>query len=148
MKSSEPARVLQLRAAETLRSFLGQVSAIKVKEIRLQPHRIDRAGDVLARIDVLGHPRTLACAVTTEGRSMQTLTALEELRNDAAHQPGSAMPLLISPHLSPGVQNLCKENKIGFLDFDGNARLVMEEVFIVKKTLLPRKVHPAATARI
>jgi hypothetical protein len=148
MKLNDPTRGLSLRAAETLKSFLGQVSAIRVKEIRLAPHRSGRACDVLARIDVLGHPHTLACAVTAHGRSKQTLMTLEELRNNAAHRPGSAMPLLISPHLPPGIQNLCKENKIGFLDFDGNARLVMDEVFIIKRMLPPRRVHPATTAHV
>jgi hypothetical protein len=147
MKSNDPTLGLQIRAAETLKSFLGQVSAIRVKEIRLEPRREDRACDVLATIDVHGHPHTLACAVTAHGTSKQTQMALEELRDHAAHRPATTMPLLISPHLPPGVRNMCKENKIGFLDFDGNARLVLDEVFIAKRTLPPRGVHPASAAR-
>lgn len=131
---------MKVRAAGALKSFLGQVSAIRVNQITLEPHTTRCFCDLLASVDVLGHPHTLACSVTPRGRSRQALVAVEELCKQTA-LPATWIPLLIAPHLSPGMQTLCKENKIGYLDFDGNARLVMDEVFIVKRTLLPRKAH-------
>jgi hypothetical protein len=145
MKSNDPRRALKVRAADALKSFLGQVSTIRVDQITLEPYAIRGSCDLLATIDVLGHPHTLACSVTPYGRSRHARIAVEELRKQPA-LPATWMPLLIAPHLSPGMQTLCKENEIGFLDFDGNARLVMDEVFIVKRTMAPRKAHSHTAA--
>ncbi len=145
MRSHDPGRALKVRAADALKSFLGQVSTIRVNQITLEPCSNRCTCDLLASIDVLGHPHTLACSVTPHGRSRLALHALEELWKQP-YLPATWMPLLIAPHLSPDMQTLCKQNKIGFLDFDGNARLVLDEVFIVKRTMPPRKTHSHAVA--
>jgi hypothetical protein len=62
-------------------------------------------------------------------------SALNELRQGAARLPGDATPVIIAPYLSPESQALCKESQAGFLDLEGNARLALGEVFIVKRTL-------------
>jgi hypothetical protein len=136
---------LKVRAADALKAFLGQVSTIHLNQILLEPSSTRNSCDLLASIEVLGHPHTLACSVTPEGRSRQALLALEGLRNQPA-LPATWMPLLIAPHLSQEMQSRCKESQIGFLDFDGNARLVMEEVFIVKRAMPPRKTHSHTAA--
>jgi hypothetical protein len=43
-----------------------------------------------------------------------------------------AVPIFIAPYLSPEAQAVCRENKVGFLDLLGNARLVFDSVFIEK----------------
>jgi len=39
-------------------------------------------------------------------------------------------PIFIAPYLSPEAQTLCREHEVGFLDLEGNARLVFDGVFI------------------
>ena len=38
--------------------------------------------------------------------------------------------VVIAPYLSPAAQQICREENVGFLDFEGNCRLVFDSVFI------------------
>lgn len=129
MKTNSSMDDLEYRATEALRTLLGQVSVIKLKEIRRAPD-----GPMLARVDVLGHSHTLACEINSSARPESLRDALEALRNDAAQCEAAATPVLIAPYLSPEAQALCKERSASYLDLQGNARLALGEVFIGKRS--------------
>ncbi len=131
MKTSDAKHHLELRAAAALKAVLGEVSTIKVKEIR----RASPEHGLTAYVDVCGHGHTLACDVQIDGQPGCVRSALEELHNSAGCGNADAMPVIIAPYLSPEAQALCKEHKTGFIDLEGNARLSLGEVFIVKRTL-------------
>lgn len=131
---------LEYRATEALRALLGQVSVIKLKEIRRQPQ-----GPMLARIDVLGHSYTLACEIGSSEQGENLRSALRDLRNDASRCDGATTPVLIAPHFSAEAQALCKESSTGYLDLEGNARLALGEVFIGKRSM-PCKAASSGTA--
>ncbi len=135
---------LEARAAEALREALEQVSTIKVKDLKGASKAPGRS--IVARIDVLGHSHTLACKVETSGELRQLSTALAELHADAAHLGADATPVLIAPYLSQEAQELCKQSHAGFLDLEGNARLIFGEVFIVKRSLPLRSLHQSSPA--
>jgi hypothetical protein len=134
MKTSEARQDLEVRAAAALKAVLAEVSTIKVREIRQTPET-GRDRGMTAYVDVVGHRHTLAIGVPCDGQPSHVRSALDELRQGAAHLPGGATPVIIAPYLSPEAQALCKESKAGFLDLEGNARLALGEVFIVKRTL-------------
>lgn len=128
---------LELRAIEALRALLGQVSVIKLKEIRREPH-----GPMLARVDVLGHSHTLACDIEPNGQPDTLRAHLRELHDGTRQYDGAAAtPVLIAPYLSPEAQAVCKECDAGFLDLQGNARLALGEFFIGKRALMSRSPH-------
>jgi len=139
MKNLNSIENLEFRATEALRALLGQVSVIKLKEIRRSPQ-----GPMLARLDVLGHSHTLACEIEPNIRPESLRNALDELSQDAAHYEGVATPLLIAPYLSPEAQALCKERSACYLDLEGNARLALGEVFIGKRSLPARGANRTA----
>ena len=124
---------LEVRAIEALRAVLQQVSTIKVRDLKRASKPPGRG--IVAHIDVLGHNHTLACRVEASGEPGQVSTALTELDACAAHLAANATPVLIVPYLSAEVQALCERSRAGFLDLEGNARLVIGEVFIVKRSL-------------
>ena len=130
MKSKGPMDDLELRATEALRTLLGQVSVIKLKEIRRESK-----GSVLADIDVLGHRHTLACHVKSNAQPDDLRTALLNLNN--AGRKDASIPVMIAPYMSPEAQAMCKESHAGFLDLEGNARSAMGEVFIGKRAFAP-----------
>jgi hypothetical protein len=134
--NTPPMDDLELRAIEALRALLGQVSVIKLKEIRREPH-----GPMLARVDVLGHSHTLACDIEPNGQPDTLRAHLRELHNGARQYDGAATPVLIAPYLSPEAQAVCKECSAGFLDLQGNARLALGEFFIGKRTLTSSSTH-------
>jgi hypothetical protein len=145
MRTSDAKHDLEVRAAAALKAVLAEVSTIKVREIRHQGPETGSDRGLTACVDVFGHRHTLACGVESDGQPGHVRSALEELRLGAARLPGDAMPVIIAPYLSPEAQAVCKENKAGFLDLEGNARLALGEVFIVKQSL-PHRINGRRTA--
>lgn len=137
MKRNNTTDELELRAIDALRALLGQVSVIKVKEIRRAPK-----GPVVACLEVLGHKHLLACEIEMNTRPESLRSALDELCKEAASCADSATPLIIAPFLSPEAQALCKERSASYLDLEGNARVAVGEVFISKRSL-QRAAHRA-----
>jgi hypothetical protein len=130
MNSIESLKELEGQAAGALRALIEQVPAIKVKGIEVEPQDADRGVDILARILVAGRPHVLLCEVKANGQPRHVRMALLQLRNYLAHFGNEATPIFIAPYLSPEAQALCREHEVGFLDLEGNARLVFDGVFI------------------
>jgi hypothetical protein len=149
MKTYKVPSNLGALAADALTALLGRVSAIKLLELKCDVSPQTRSATILARtifarIEVFGHSHTLACAVIPNGepshlrsvlREAQTSAALHESQRGVASSAVITTPVLIAPRLSPEAQSLCKQNNIGFLDLDGNARLNVGDVFIVMRSL-------------
>jgi len=132
MKTTRIPNEMESRAAEALGVLLHSVSSIKTRDIKFQPTR--RKTDILADIDVLGRNHKLVCSVS-DGDPEGVRKALEKLRTSADRKKGDATPILITPHLSPQTRALCEQRRVGFLDLEGNARLVVDEVFIGKRSV-------------
>jgi hypothetical protein len=139
MKTKSSMDELELRATEALRALLGQVSVIKLKEIRREK------GSVLADVDVLGHRHTLACEVKSNAQPENLRNALRHLNN--TQRKDATIPVVIAPYLSPEAQAVCKESHAGFIDLEGNARLAMGEVFIGKRAFAPHTPISAGAPR-
>lgn len=127
LKASDSMNELEQRAAAALQEILEQVPAIKLKAVDVEPQG---SIDILAHIDVAGRRHTLACEVKASGQPRHVRTALLQLRDYAARLGGTAIPLFIAPYLSPEAQALCRGQGTGFLDLEGNIRLVFDGVFI------------------
>ncbi len=132
-------QVARNRAAEALKSVLTQVSQIKLKSIEtnlpgpdLDP---DLNIDILAQVDVCGRRQTLACKVDATGHADHILVALKQFSALAKTLHDRVTPVMIAPRLTEEAMALCRAAKIGCLDFEGNARLELGEVFIVRRML-------------
>jgi hypothetical protein len=101
---------------------------------------------IIAQIDVYGHRHTLACEVYPDGDPGRLRAAFRQSQRVAQPISSDATPVLIAPYLSPEAQDLCKQSKGGFLDFEGNARLTVGEVFIVMRSLPGNSAAPRNSA--
>ena len=143
-------RHLETEAAEALRDTLNQISVIRVKEIHAEPYgRNDKT--LIAEVDVTGHAHVLVCKVAGNCDSAHLRRTLIELKELASRFPGATTPVLIASELSGEAQLLCSDENTGFLDLEGNARLYLDEVFIVKRSLprlnrLPSPAEPLPTS--
>jgi hypothetical protein len=139
MKTDWAANELETRATEALKSLLGQVSAVKLKEMKRESQGRSGTAKVaahfLAHIDIYGHSHILACEVNADTRPGKVRSSIRKLQECAAHLAGETTPVFIAPYLSPESQALCKQNQAGFLDLEGNARLSLGEVFIGKRSM-------------
>ncbi|HEV2133828.1 MAG TPA: hypothetical protein VGR47_06155 [Terracidiphilus sp.] len=141
MKATLMSNELGTRAKEALTAVLHQVSTIEMKGMEAKAPEASRQMDFVVHIGVLGRDHTLNCKVTTSGEARAVRKALRELQEETAHLPGDTTPVFIAPSLSAESRALCIETKTGFVDLEDNARLVLGEVFIGKRSL-PRREQP------
>jgi hypothetical protein len=130
LKSQESMKALESAAMEALRDVLEQVPAVKIVNIKRQPGGTDHGIDIVAHVSVSGRRHKLLCEVKASGQPRHVRMAALELRNHLAHHAQQATPVLIAPYLSPEAQMLCRQESVGFLDLEGNARLLFDTVFI------------------
>ena len=124
---------LEHQATQALRLLLEQVPAISLYDVGHEEFESDHEVDIVAHLDVSGRRHALFCEVKSNGQPRHVRTALLQLRNYMAHHAQDATPVFIAPYLSPDAQALCREQDVGFLDLEGNARLVFDSVFIERQ---------------
>ena len=124
---------VESQAAQGLRLLLEQVPAIKLLDIEHEKLGPDQGVDFVAYIDVSGRRHALVCEVKSTGQPRHVRMALLQLRSYTAHHAKNATPVFIAPYLSPDAQALCREQNVGFLDLEGNARLIFDSVFIERQ---------------
>lgn len=135
---------LEGEAIEALRETLGQISVIKVKDLSVD-HRGHRAEKtIIGYIEIYRHAHLLACKAVSSCEAQHIKRAIRELQQIQKERGVVVMPILIAPTISDQAQALCRENNIGFLDLEGNARLYLDEVFIVKRSLHHKATPPRA----
>lgn len=133
---------MRIRAAEALRAVLGEVSGTRVCEINHPAPDAETAGAFTARagafttsVDVYGNQHTLICEIANDSRPAHLRELLKELHCSIASTHNAATPVIIAPHISDEARAVCNESHAGFLDLEGNARIALGEVFILKRTI-------------
>jgi hypothetical protein len=132
MKATRKPNEMEALAAEALGDLLHQVSSIKTRDIKFQPAH--RKSAILADIDVLGRSHRLVCNVA-DGQPDDVKRALQKLRTCSDRKKDDATPVLIAPYLTPQAREMCAKDRVGFVDLQGNARLMIDEVFIGKRSV-------------
>lgn len=125
---------LEKRAEQALTATLRQMSGVNLKDMQAASAESHRPTGILARIDVFGHSFTLACLVEPDGELPGVREALDDLVKYTAHLTETAIPVVIAPCLSLQAQAACRNAEIGYLDFQGNARLFIGELFIGERS--------------
>jgi hypothetical protein len=126
LKLSYSVKEIDKRAADVLQAVLKQIPTLKMKTLKTQK----RGADILIHVDVSGQPHLLVCAVKSSGQPRYIRDAIYQLRSYIAELGEPATPVLIAPFLSSASRDLCTQNGVSFLDFEGNARIVFGTVFI------------------
>jgi len=129
LKDGSLVKDLEHRAEGALRALLMQVPAIHLENIE-HPEANDDGVDLRAHLNVAGSPHVLICEVKGNGQPRFVRMSSLQLRQAIAHTESGATPLLIAPYLSMESQKICRDQGIGYLDFEGNARLAFDSVFV------------------
>ncbi len=150
--SRKPAKAQSLNlpsehAVAALKTLLAQVSAIKLREVRIECSAPSRELLIVAYVDVYQHSHTLVCAVKESDDPENVHDALAELRCRASELSSHATPVFIAPRVSAAAQALCSGSQAGFLDLEGNARLHLDDMFIRQRTQFARSYEPVAARR-
>ena len=143
MKSVTKRIDLENEAREAIQAVLRQVSTIEIKGTEMKVPDASWEMNFVHRIGVLNCNQALACRVAPSGDALTVRKALREVQQNSATCFDGSIPVIIAPYLSSEMRALCTENKIGYVDLEGNARLLLGEVFISKRSL-SRRDHQAA----
>jgi len=135
---------VESEAIEALRETLRQISVIKVKQIFVDRHGHRGEKTILGHIEIYGHAHLLACKFVSRCDLPQLARAVHELQRIENDRGVVVMPILIAATMSEEAQTLCRNSDVGFLDLEGNARLYLDEVFIVKRSLHHQTIPPPA----
>lgn len=117
-------------AANALESILKEIPIITIESVEVQPSMVRHEIDVLVRLTAANQPHVLVCEVKSSGQPRYVRDGLLQLRNYIEHSDLQATPIFIAPYLSPEARMICRENKVGFVDLQGNVRLEFDGVFI------------------
>ena len=121
------------QATQALRLLLGQVPAIQLVDLECHESGLGQGTRIVLHIDVSGRSHALVCAVKSTGQPRHVRVALLQLRHEMAQHTQDVTPVFIAPYWSPAAQALCREQNVAFLDFEGNARLIFDSVFIERQ---------------
>ncbi len=133
MKWADAMKCLDAEAADALRTLLDEVPSLKVEAVEFESSAGDHRADLIVRIKAWERPRLLVCEVKGNGQPRQVMMALQQLRRHLASFGEEALPVFISPYLSPKAQALCREDGTGYLDLHGNAHIVFDGIYIDRR---------------
>jgi len=123
------------RAAEALKAFLGSIPQFALCEMTSvgKPGEVDRGVDIIAETEFAGRPLKLVVEIKTNGQPRIAHQAAYQLKRYLDQTGQEGVPMFIAPYLSEQAQAACREEDIAYLDFQGNARLVFDTIFIERK---------------
>lgn len=122
------------RATELIKDVLKRVPFVTIEHINREV-RLPAPSSHYADLDLglqteSGRSYRVICEVKAHGQPRQVRAGAAQLRHYISLLPGNAYGVFIAPYLSPPSQQICNELGIGFLDFEGNCRLVFDGIFI------------------
>jgi hypothetical protein len=123
---------IEREAVHRMEVLLAEVPFLTIERVErevLDPnHR--READFLVEVKANGRSQRLVCEVKNNGQPRIVRGAIDQLRYFLQPRQRDTYGVVIAPYLSPAAQEICRKEDIGFLDFEGNCRLVFNGVFI------------------
>jgi hypothetical protein len=130
LKLHDSVKEIESQAANALKELLAQIPALKSKTPTIEFTAPNSGIDLTTCVNVSGQSYFLVCEVKQNGQPRHVRDGIYQLQSYIARLGKSAIPVLIAPYLSPASRELCLENGVSFLDFEGNAQLAFGTVFI------------------
>ncbi len=134
-KTVKPATTIERRASEALRAFLGTIPRLSIADLSIADNReaLDWPVNIIAETDFAGNPMRLLVEVKSNGQPRMAREAAYQLKRYIGRSAQQGVPMFMAPYLSEQSQAVCREEGVGYLDFEGNARIAFDSVFIERK---------------
>lgn len=126
---------IERRAAGALRAFLGTIPRLSDMhaDVVTKTEQSDRGIDLIAEANFAGRPMRLIAEVKANGQPRMARHAAYQLKRYLEITGEEGVPIFMAPYLSEQAQAACREEGIGYLDFEGNARIAFDTVFIERQ---------------
>jgi len=130
LKMPESVEWLENRAVEAVTDLLRQVEVVESVDVETRPGSRDPDVDFVIRVAAGDRRHTLLCEVKRNGQPRHVRAAVPMLLIAAARADDDAVPVFVAAYLSPAARAVCSELGAGYVDLEGNARLVFGGVFV------------------
>lgn len=121
-------------AARSLELFLANLPNVEIEEIlRDDPSNSDKGIDIRVEGRFADRPLHLAVDVKSSGQPRIVRDAARQLRTYLRDAHSDAIPIVMAPYLSPQARDVCKDERVGYLDFMGNALIAFDSVYIERE---------------
>jgi hypothetical protein len=118
-------------AAEgALTRLLSEIPSVTIDQINREEPLGPIRPDLVLKITAFGEHHLIIVEVKKNAQPRFARDAILQLHEYARKIGGKSMPILAAPYMSPEVRDLCREEGIGYLDLQGNARIHFGNVFI------------------
>lgn len=130
LKVSNSVKEVEERGAAELKRLLKRIPRIRLKSLKIGTKSKDPGFDVQVRFEFDGKQHTLIAEVKSSGQPRYAREAILQLKSIAAHSTPPAVPVFIAPFLTESTRDLCFQQGVSYLDFEGNARLAFDSVYL------------------
>lgn len=132
MKQGE--RSVERRAIPALEELLASVPGLEIDHLERDGRTTkDSRPDLVAELKYAGKPLILIAEVKANGQPKAVRDAAHQVRRQASEIDGDVVPMIIVPFLSEQAQQVCRDEKVAYLDLMGNCRLVFDTVFVERR---------------
>lgn len=128
-----------------LEQVLSSVPFISISEILLEACLDNVRVDMVVKFKINSKQFSLLVEVKSLGEPRIIRSAIQQLR-EYSNLIENAYPMVAAPYISEDSANLCKKNKVGFVDLAGNCFISLDRVYIEKKNY-PNPVFEKRRAR-
>lgn len=134
LKSTDSVNI-ERRAATALLEALADVPDIEIGDLNQADELKELTGgsvDLVLHVSFNGQHRILVCEVKSSGQPRHVQSGLFQLKRHAERQQGPVTPIFIAPYLTEDARAMCIDNEVGYLDLEGNARIVFPGFFMLR----------------
>lgn len=130
LKVSNSVKEIEERGAAELERLLKRIPRIKLKSLKIGTMQKDQGFDVLVRVELDKKQHTLIAEAKSSGQPRYAREAILRLKSVVAHFNPPAVPVFIAPFLTESTRDLCFQQGVSCLDFEGNARMAFDSVYL------------------
>lgn len=126
---------IERQAAIAIEKFLGQLPQFSLTHIARSgdPGSADTGLDIVVEGRFADKPLQLIVEVKGNGQPRNVRQAAEQLNRHLRQHPTQAVPVVMAPYLSRQAREVCREERVGYLDFMGNALIAFDAVYIERE---------------
>ena len=117
---------------DELDQILSAVPFIRVNESLLEARLGNVQVDLIVKFKINGRLQSLLIEIKSLGEPRIIRNAIQQLR-EYSNLIENAYPVVAAPYISEDTANLCKQNKVGYIDLAGNCFLTFNRVYIERK---------------
>ncbi len=130
LKLADSVKALEQKGAAELERLLRRIPHLQLKSFKTQTMNQAERFDLEVRLTLDGVQHTLIVEMKANGQPRYAREAILQLKSAASHSQPPATPILIAPFLTPATRDLCTQEGVSYLDFEGNARLAFGSVYV------------------